>query len=157
MITASHSSTINRQFYQVVIFEMIPPTVVTGFLTAVVQCGSLIRDLKTGPKKALKSNEMIKNLRQAYVALHESLSKDGNPAVDQLRSVMKALQPLLDQSAEAANGNLFQLLMWVSRRDKLQQKLQNICVELQTITVFADVEKRERQVQLLSHGDTETN
>ena len=136
---------------------MIPPTVVTGFLTAVVQCGNLIRDLKTAPKKALKFNETTENLHQAFAALHKSLSKDGNPAVDQLRSLMKALQPLLDQSVEAANGNLLQLLMWVSRRDKLQQKLQNICVELQTITVFVTAEDRERQVQLLSHGDTETN
>jgi hypothetical protein len=96
-------------------------------------------------------------LHQAFAALHKSLNKDGNPAVDQLRSLMKTLQPLLDQSAEAANGNLLQLLVWVSRRDKLQQKLQNICVESQTITVFMAAEDRERQVQLLSHGDTETN
>jgi hypothetical protein len=96
-------------------------------------------------------------LHQALVELHKSLNKDGNPAVDQLRSVMKALQPLLDQSAKAANGNPLQLLVWVSRRDKLQQKRHNIWVELQIITVFVTAEELERQVQLLSHGDTETN
>jgi hypothetical protein len=79
------------------------------------------------PKEARKFNEITENLYQDLVELHKSFSEDGNPSVDQLRSVMKALQPLLDQSTEVANGNLLQLLMWVSHR---HQKLQNICLEL---------------------------
>ena len=61
------------------------------------------------PREARKFNEITENLYQDLVELHKSLSKDGNPSVDQLRSVMKALQPLLDQSTEVANGNLLQL------------------------------------------------